>query len=466
MKEITKLTPKEKKRRTFILEGPIWKVMIQLTLPLAVYGLFNYLYGFFDLLMVAYIGDSEVASVVFIDEIKQAMTAFGAGIAAGGSVIVARFYGENDILEARKHANASFLIAIFFSLFAVVLAILFGKQLLLLLNASEAMIKAGYTYYIVQMITTGIMAINSVYMGLEKAKGNTKLILILNLIAMIIKLILSAIFVFGYGLGAMYVALATMIGQVVLMIVALFVLFNKNNSLRLSLSSMRLPIIYFKTVLIVALPVITGKFLFSMGKVLINSMAIYYGAAAVAALGIATKIGGAAGSAASVFEESEASVISQNLGKKNLKRAINANKVAHICAILIASVGMILTSIFIDEVIPLFTNSQDPIYFQMIKDIYMYERWSSITSSAIAILGGLFIGFKFTKVSFVLNVSRLFIFRLPLLFLFRYIGIDYVALGYIMFLSNFLTLMVAIVFYQIFMHRLKIDGYQGMYLTS
>lgn len=466
MKEITKLTPKEKKRRTFILEGSIWKVMIQLTLPLAVYGLFNYLYGFFDLLMVAYIGDNEVASVVFIDEIKQAMTAFGAGIAAGGSVIVARFYGENNIVEARKHANASFMIAVLFSFVAVCLSVIFGKQLLHILNASQEMIDAGYTYYIVQMITTGIMAINSVYMGLEKAKGNTNLILILNLIAMVVKLILSAVFVFALGLGAMYVALATMIGQIVLMVVALFVLFDKKNSLRLNLTSMKLPMIYFKTILIIAIPVITGKFLFSMGKVLINSMAIYYGAAAVAALGIATKIGGAAGSAARVFEESETSVISQNLGQKQLKRAISANKIAHICAILISATGIILTSIFIDQVIPLFTNSQDPVYFQMIKDIYMYERWSSITSSAIAILGGLFIGFKFTNVSFILNVSRLFLFRLPLLFLFRYIGVDYVALGYIMFLSNFLTLMLAIVFYHIFIHRLKINGYMGMYLTS
>lgn len=466
MKEITNLSPKESKRRTFILEGPIWKVMFQLTLPLAVYGLFNYLYGFFDLLMVAHIGDSEVASVVFIDEIKQAMTAFGAGIAAGGSVIVARFFGENNIVEARKHANASFFIAVFFSMFVVFLSIVFGKQILNILNASEDMINAGYTYYIVQMITTGIMAINSVYMGLEKAKGNTKLILLLNLIAMIIKLILSAIFVFVFGLGAMYVALATMIGQIVLMVVALFVLFNKNNSLRLSLNSMRLPIIYFKSILIIALPVITGKFLFSMGKVLINSMAIFYGAAAVAALGIATKIGGAAGSVAGVFEESETSVISQNLGQKQLKRAINTNKVAHICALIIASVGILFTTIYIEQLIPLFTNSEDPVYFNMIKNIYMYERWSSITSSAIAILAGLFIGFKFTKVSFVLNVTRLFLFRIPLLLLFRHIGVDYKALGYIMFLSNSLTLILAVGFYQIFMHKLRIHGYMGMYLIK
>ncbi len=394
------------------------------------------------------------------------MTAFGAGIAAGGSVIVARHYGSNEILEARKHANASFLIAVIFSFIAVFFSIIFGRELLQLLNASPEMIHAGYSYYVIQMLTTGVMAINSVYMGLEKAKGNTKLILILNLIAMVIKLILSAVFVFVYNLGTMYVALATMIGQIILMIVALFVLFNKNNSLRLEISSMKLPFRYFKEIILISFPVITGKFLFSMGKVLVNSMAAFYGSSAVAALGIATKIGGAAGSIAIVFEESEASVISQNLGQQKLKRSLDAHRVAMISSVLIASIGMILTSIYIDKFIPLFTNESDLEYFQMIKNIYMYERWSSVTSTAIAIIGGLFIGFKFTKITFVLNVTRLFLFRLPLLFVLQKIGVNYIALGYIMFYSNLLTMGMGIVFYLIFKHKLFIHGYMNMVLKS
>ncbi len=466
MQDPIKLSKKEELRRRFILDGNIWKVMIQLSIPLAVYGLFNYLYGFFDLLMVSHIGDNEVASVVFIDQIKLAMTAFGAGIAAGGSVIVARYYGSNEMVEARKHANASFLIAVVFSFIAVALSMVFGRELLRLLNASDEMINAGYSYYMIQMLTTGIMAINSVYMGLEKAKGNTRLILWLNLIAMIVKLILSALFVFGLGLGMMYVGLATLIGQLILMVVALFVLFNRNNSLRLDLKHMKLPMRYFKAILIISIPVITGKFLFSMGKVLVNSMAAFYGTSAVAALGIATKIGGAAGSMAIVFEESEASVISQNLGGKQLNRAMKSHRVSQILAISIATTGMVITSIFINQIIPIFTNSNDPVYIEMIKNIYMWERFSAITSTSIAIIAGMFIGFKFTKITFVINVTRLFLFRLPLLIILQNIGVGYIALGYIMFYSNLITMIMSVIFYMIFKYRLRTEGYHEMYLEN
>lgn len=40
------LSKKENKRRNYILQGPLWKVIITISAPLAIYGLFNYLYGF------------------------------------------------------------------------------------------------------------------------------------------------------------------------------------------------------------------------------------------------------------------------------------------------------------------------------------------------------------------------------------------------------------------------------------
>ncbi|HRX45375.1 MAG TPA: MATE family efflux transporter, partial [Acholeplasmataceae bacterium] len=124
------LSKKENKRRNYILQGPLWKVIITISAPLAIYGLFNYLYGFFDLLMVSHIGGNEVASVVFIDEIKNAMMAFGAGIAAGGTVLVARHYGAGDIDEARRHAGSSFLLALTVASIVSIIMLVFGKVIL------------------------------------------------------------------------------------------------------------------------------------------------------------------------------------------------------------------------------------------------------------------------------------------------------------------------------------------------
>lgn len=460
------LSEKEQKRRNYILTGPLWKVIITISAPLAIYGLFNYLYGFFDLLMVSHIGGNEVASVVFIDEIKNAVMAFGAGIAAGGAVIVARHYGAGEIEEARHNAGSSFMLAFSVASAIAIIILIFGKVILRLLKAPEELIDAGYGYFNVQMISTSLMAINAVFIGLEKAKGNTKLILWLNILTMIIKLLLSALFVFVLGKGAFHVGLATLIAQGLLMVVALLIMFHPTNSFHIKLSELHFKKKYIIPILSLSLPVFTGKFLFSFGKVIVNSMAAVYGSLAVAAFGIAMKLGGGPGAIFIIFEESETSIISQNLGNRHLKRALKTYYFAHLYALIVGGLGLIFVSSIIDSIIPLFTTNTDPIFYKMILDIYFWEKFSVLTSASIAVITGLFIGFKFTKVAFILNVARLFLFRLPVLWLLQYLNVGYIALGYVMFISNFLTMLVALVILIIFILKVKTYGYLDMQLSD
>jgi putative MATE family efflux protein len=456
------LSSKEGKRRNLILNGNLWNTVLLISAPLALYALFNFLYGFFDLVIVSSIGNSEVASVVFIDEIKTAILAFGGGIAAGGSVIVARLYGAGNMDDARKNANVAFSASIVFSSIIAIVLVIFGKGFLTLLAVPEDVISTGLGYYNIQIITTAIMAINSVYFGLERAKGNSSMILYLNIIAMLIKLGLSILFVYAYQLGMTYVALASLISQGFLMIIALFILFSKKNSLFIDWRKLSLDRSILHPILILAFPVMIGKFLFSMGKVFVSSMAAFYGTSAVAALGVAIKITAGANAIPLVMEESTTAIVSQNIGNKNIKRAFKTYVISAIYAIGIGLLGMILTLSILDWMIQLFTSSVDPMYQQMITNIYRYEKFSTFTSAGIAIITGVFIGFKMTHISFLLNITRLFIIRIPLLWILQQSGVGYISLGYIMFFSNLGTMLVALVLLCLFYRKVKVYGYMGI----
>jgi Na+-driven multidrug efflux pump len=125
-------------------------------------------------------------------------------------------------------------------------------------------------------------------------------------------------------------------------------------------------------------------------------------------------------------------------------------------------VGIILVSSFFDRIVPLFTDTNDTLYLAMLTDIFRLERFSMITSSTIAVITGMFIGFKRTNVAFFLNIIRLFIFRLPSLLIMINADIGYVALGYTMLISNTMTAIVAVVFLIIFLKRLKLYGYMDL----
>lgn len=453
------LSPREQKRRAFILNGPLSRVILSLTLPLAVYALFNYLYGFFDMVMVSYIGKAELASVVFIDEIKNAVTAFGGGIAAAGTVIVAKEYGAGNYAEARRNASVSFLLAFVVSAFVVFLTLLAGKTGLRLLNAPEEIIDKGIGYYYVQMSTTALMAVNSVFIGLEKAKGNTRLIFLLNIAAMTVKLALSALFVYGLGLGTLHVALATLIAQGLLMIAGLAVMFGKGNSLQLRLSEMTLRKSYIGPILALAAPVFLGKFLFSFGKVMVNSMAAVYGSLAIAAFGITMKLDGWAGSLANVFEESETAIIGQNLGAGKLKRAVRTGGLSLLYSVIVAFLGTLAVVASLGWMVPMFVAEGDVVLKGMVLDIFAWERYSILTSAVIAVISAFFIGFKRSRVSFFLNIIRIFLFRIPALLVFIRLGIGHVALGYSMFVSNTLTMAVALVIFAVFLRRTRAYGF-------
>jgi Na+-driven multidrug efflux pump len=112
--------------------------------------------------------------------------------------------------------------------------------------------------------------------------------------------------------------------------------------------------------------------------------------------------------------------------------------------------------------IGMFATHAEPGYQTLIRQIYHWEKFSNITSAAIALITGLFIGFKRTRMSFVLNLFRLFIFRIPLLWLFIEMDFGPIALGYIMFISNVGTLLVGGTLMILFIRKVKTFGYLGM----
>ena len=70
-------------------------------------------------------------------------------------------------------------------------------------------------------------------------------------------------------------------------------------------------------------PVIVEKVAFALGKTVVNSMSKEYGSVTVGALGISNNINGITTQCQNGFQDGGASIISQNIGAGNLKRALD-----------------------------------------------------------------------------------------------------------------------------------------------
>jgi len=462
MSTTANLSIRESKRRKLILTGNLWKTVFWITTPLAIYALFNYFYGFIDFLLVSTMGTADVATVFFIEDIKGAISAIGGGIAIGGAVFVARHYGANDLESARRNAAQTLILALSISAIVAIIVILFALPILKLFNAPDEIIATGYGYYLVQMASTVVIAVNSVYMGIERSKGNTTMVMLLNIIAMVIKLILSTVFVLVLHKGIIYVGFATLIAQLFLMVLGVYILFNKNNSIAIRFKDLKPDLSIMKAILIVAIPVIGGKFFFSLGRVIVNGLAAAYGTIAIAAFGLASKLAGGPGAIAGIFEESTASIASQNIGAGNLKRSFRTYFVANTQAIIAGFLGMLIVVLAIDTMIPWFTTNSTPEFAILAKSIFAFEKFSIVTGATTSIVAALFIGFKISKVTLILNLLRIYVFRIPVLLLMLHLGVGPIALGYVMFISNTSTAVVAILLIVMFYRKVKQYGYLDM----
>lgn len=485
------------KRRSQILNGNLWTVIIAICAPLFVYNLFNSFYNLVDSIFANEISTGSVSSVAALGQIKNLLSSFGAGLAAGGAIIVARSFGSGNYELARKNANVLFSIIIVVVTVLAVICIPLAYPICKVSGISDAQASAATGYFTIQIIELIFVAFNNVFIALQKSKGNTKSIFYLNIIVMVIKLLLNVLFIYGLKVDdIIWIAVATLISQVCLFLILGFMMVRKNNIFRLSLKEFSLSWNYVKPMLVMSIPIFIGKFVFSFGKVAVNSI---FGAQyleilkssidisdpvavqiaeesaglVVGALAVSNNLNGIATSPINSFEECESTIVSQNIGNGNIKRAIECFFKTFILSTILGIIGWVLIRfVFQSQLISLFSAEKDPAqaqeFMNYVRMIHNYDSWSIPALAINAAVMGVLYGFGKTKLAMVINIARAFVFRIPilllLLFCFPQLGVECAGLS--MGISNICIAVMSIVCLIIFLIQLKKKGYQGMTLSK
>ncbi len=434
-------------KRDFILSGDMLKVVLSISAPIALYNAFNYAYGFLDAMIVSTIGAAQVSSVVYLDQITTAISSIGAGLAAGGSIIIARHYGANDLKSARVSASTLIFISVLTAIITICGIAGFESGVVEAMRTPQELIEAGRGYFRFQVINLLFLSVNSVYIGIEKAKGNTRGILKLNLMVMFIKLSLTCFFVYLLKSGVAMVALATLVAQGSLTIVAVRSFLSDSNIFKFSMGEVSISKRVLLPILTISIPIFLGKFVFSFGKVIVNSMCVVYGGLVIGALGLSNKLTGSITNICVSFEEGLSTIVSQNLGNKSVSRAVSAFKKTLMVNLSIAVLGSVLMALSTDMIVARFAQG-DPEFAHYIKVIFFYEKFAIIALSVNSSVLGILYGLGYTKVAMTLNIIRLFVFRIPSLYIFqRFTDIGFESIGWAMLISNFLIGITSIVVY-------------------
>ncbi len=444
---------KELERRDFILNGNPYRVIFSIALPLVFYSSLSQIFQFIDTLIAANMSSSVISTVSFISQIHSMLTALTSGLALGGGIIISRSFGSGDMRAVREKISTLFFLVLFIGGAILALVVPFAEPFLRFMRMPADLLKEGVPYFILEMIGLIFLFINTVYISIEKSRGNTKKIFLYNMCVLSIKTSMNIFFVKVLHGNMFMLPISTMCAQGFLTIIALINLTSKKNPFQISIKACRFKKDFLFPLTSLALPVFLEKFVFSFGKVLVNSMCAFYGSTVVGALGVSNRLGGLSTNPPSGFQEAETAIISQNLGAKNVKRALGAFYRVFLINLVLSCVIFILTGVFKEQIIELFAKG-DPVFADEVRKIYSYERLDAILVSMNTSVMGLLYGFGKTKISMVLNMVRLFVYRIPSLFIMMRMNIGIEAVGIAMLISNSLTGLTSAIVAVVFIRKL------------
>lgn len=385
-------TDEDKAFREYALTAHPLRVLLVVCGPLAVYQALQQVFKVLDTLMAAHVGSDAVSAVAVFSQITLMVTAIGSGLAAGGCIKISEAYGQGDYELVQKRTSTLYALVVAVSLVLMVVLVPFARPFLRLPRTPEELIVAGVGYFRVEILSLIAGFFNSVYIAVERGRGHSRRIMMLNLLVIAVKLSLSALFVYVLEGGVVMIAWATLLSQTVLLAYAAVKMLRDEGAFRFSLSSVSPRGNILLPILNLSYPVTAEKMLFAWGKVIVNSMSGRYGPLTAGALGVSNNIGGLTTNWHAGMLDGASAVISQNRGAGRHERTARMFYWLLAVDVVIGVTGLAAVSAGLPWITAVFARSKnglDEAFLDMIIGIHRWEMLGYITlgvNSAVNVL--------------------------------------------------------------------------------
>ena len=450
---------KDESFREYVITASPLKVLFTVCGPLALYQAMQQIFKIMDTLMAAHVSAGAVSAISSLTQITSMVTALGSGLAVGGCIRISESYGQGDYEMVQRRTSTLYAGTVILSLVVAGILIPFATPFLKLLKTPAELIEVGVGYFRVEILSLVLSFFNTVYVAIERSRGHARKILNLNLAVVVIKLGLSAVFVYVFQWGVIMISVASLISHGALTAYVLLTMPGDEGAFRFMFSAIRFDGKTVAPVLKLSYPVAAEKMLFAAGKVMVNAMSAFYGALTVGALGISNNIGGLTTNWHSGMLDGASSLISQNRGAGKYRRTEKIFWWLMAVNVGIGVIGWISVAFSLPWLAELFAKSKnqfDPLFCDMIIQIHRYEMLGYVTLGINSAVNALLLGYGYAKLTMILNVARVFVFRVPVLWgLQRFTAMGPEAAGVTMMVSNVATGLLSLVVLVPILHRIK-----------
>lgn len=272
----------ENKNQSYLGTEPIKKLMGKYAIPCIISLLVGALYNIVDQIFIAnadYLGSYGNAANTVVFPLTVIALAISVMIGDGCCAFVSLSLGKKKIEDAKNSMGNSILLTVILSLILTAIYLIFSNQIISAFGGTvnEETFAHSKEYFF--WITLGIpfymfgQAMNPVI----RADGNPKFAMISTLAGALINIIFDPIFIFLFKWGMMGAAVATVLGQIVTAVLAIWYLFN-TRVVKLSIENLTPNLFVIKNTLLLGLCSFLAQISLVAAMAAINNMICKYGA--------------------------------------------------------------------------------------------------------------------------------------------------------------------------------------------
>ena len=204
--------------------------LLRFTLPSICMMIFTSIYGVVDGFFISnLVGKTAFASVNLIIPLLQILGGVGAMLGVGGSALVAKTLGENDIPRARSYFTMMMYLMLGTSVFFTILGIVILKPVAFLFGATEAMMDDVVTYGTICLVFNTALQAQYTFQSYLVTAEKPKMALGVVIAAGVTNMILDYVFMAAFHMDVAGAALATGLSQCVAGIIPFVWFLSKRN---------------------------------------------------------------------------------------------------------------------------------------------------------------------------------------------------------------------------------------------
>lgn len=303
-----------------MLEGPITKGLLALTMPIMIMYIVQVLFNIVDMTVLRiFSSDRAVGAVGAPGTLMSLCTSLLIGVSAGANVVVAKRIGLGNKERVNNAAHTALAFSVVGGIALMIVGTIFAETFLKMTNCPESLLPKATIYFKIYFYGVPFSMVYNFCASILRATGDTKRPMYFIILGAIIKLVFTVLFVTTTDMDVEGVAIATIICNIVITILALRTLM-KSDQIDIDFKKIRFHSSELKEMLFVGIPSGLQTAMYSLANVVIVTAVNSFGADAATGLSIANQFDGLMYQI--IYAPAVAAIpyVAQNIGAGNIDR--------------------------------------------------------------------------------------------------------------------------------------------------